>query len=816
MTEAVEYLLNELSLEEKCSLTAGASLWYLPPIERVGLPALKVSDGPSGVRGDSFGGRRSLSLPCGTAVGSTWNPELVGQLGQALAAEARSKGVHVLLGPTVCIVRTPLAGRTFESFSEDPLLTARLTVAYVRGVQSLGVACCVKHYACNDQEHERMTISAEVDERTLREIHLPAFEAAVREAGVWALMTAYNKVDGIYCGEQPALLNGILRGEWGFDGVAMSDWYGTHSTAPAALAGLDLEMPGPPSWLGPGLAAAVWEGDVEEGVVDDQVRHMLDLMDRVGLLDPKSGAVGDEQEEDDPGRRALARRVAVEGTVLLHNDGLLPLDPASAGRVAVIGPNALQMAMGGGSSEVTPHRRRSVVDALAERLPQSMVTYEPGCRIDRGIPPIDVRLLRPASGGRDGFTVEFYDGGELPEAGALEPVDVGMIHSARAVWIAPPPGLEVGNWSGRLRATFTPDQSGTWQLGLESAGRSVLRLDGEVVLDNSDPQRGTGFYGAGSEPIDVAWDLEAGRSYELAIDLWPRSRNNPVMGVLVRAGRPQAEDEFGRAVEAAGAADVAVVVVGLNNQWESEGFDRPDLRLPGVQRELIEAVLDVNPRTVVVVNAGAPVEMPWAERAGAVLLPWYAGEEGADALADIVVGVSDPGGRLPVTIPARLEDTPTAGAPEWYPGVDGKVVYEEGVFVGYRHYDTYDIEPAFAFGHGLSYGEVVWESVDIEADKVTVRLWNPGDRPGTEVVQVYRGNLGSQVPRPARELVGFVKVELGAGERQQVEVGLDAVAYRYWDVDAHGWRSDPGSYELLVGASSRDIRVSGVVEWDGR
>jgi beta-glucosidase len=288
------------------------------------------------------------------------------------------------------------------------------------------------------------------------------------------------------------------------------------------------------------------------------------------------------------------------------------------------------------------------------------------------------------------------------------------------------------------------------------------------------------------------------------------------MGAIVRAERPEPEDEFARAVEAAGAADVAVVVVGLNSQWESEGYDRPDLRLPALQRELVEAVLDVNPRTVVVVNAGSPVEMPWAERAGAVLLPWYAGEEGADALADIVVGLSDPGGRLPLTMPERLEDTPAAGAPEWYPGVNGKVIYEEGVFVGYRHYDTNEIEPAFEFGHGLSYGDVVWEHVDVGAEKVTVDLWNRGERPGTEVVQVYRGNLGSPVPRPARELVGFVKVGLDPGQRQQVEVGLDAVAYRYWDVDTHGWRSDPGSYELLVGASSRDIRASAVVEWDGR
>ena len=254
-----------MSLDEKCSLTAGADLWYLPPVERLGIPALKVSDGPSGVRGDSLIGRRSLSLPCGMAIGSTWNPPLVERLGEVLAAEARSKGVHVLLGPTVCIPRTPLAGRTFESFSEDPLLTARLAVAYVRGVQANGVACCIKHYACNDQEHERMTISAEVSERALREIHLVAFEAAVREAGVWSVMTAYNKVNGTYCGEQPDLIDGVLRDEWGFDGLVMSDWFGTHSTVPAALAGLDLEMPGPSAWLGPSLAAAVRGGRGRRG-----------------------------------------------------------------------------------------------------------------------------------------------------------------------------------------------------------------------------------------------------------------------------------------------------------------------------------------------------------------------------------------------------------------------------------------------------------------------------------------------------------------------------------------------------------------------
>jgi beta-glucosidase len=632
-------------------------MWYLPPVARLGIPALKVSDGPSGVRGDSLIGRRSLSLPCGMAVGSTWDPDLVGLLGGVLAAEARSKGVHVLLGPTVCIVRTPLAGRTFESFSEDPVLTAHIAAAYVQGVQGGGVASCIKHFACNDQEHERMTISAEVDERTLREVHLVAFEHAVHEAGVWSVMTAYNKVNGVYCGEQPDLINGVLRREWGFDGLVMSDWFGTHSTAPAALAGLDLEMPGPSAWLGPTLAAAVRDGLVDESVVDGQVRNVLRLMRRVGILGAATSP--DELEQDDPARRVVARRVAAEGTVLLVNDGTLPLDPSSIGSVAVIGPNAGLLAMGGGSSEVTPHRRRRVDEALAERLPAATVSSEVGCRIDRGLPAIDLRLLADET-----LRIDYFENPDL--AGAAVATDEA--HTARVLWIGPPQQeLTIGSCSVRLSATFVPDVSGAWRLGLESAGRAVLRLDGAVVVDNTDPVRGSSFYGAGSEPVEVTFDLAAGRSYELAVDVWPRSSSSPIMGARIGAAPPDRGDEFERAVDAAAAADVAVVVVGSNGQWESEGHDRLDLSLPGRQRELVEAVLAVNRRTIVVVNAGSPVEMPWAERAGAVLMTWYPGEEGADALADMLVGLAEPSGRLPVTFPARAEDGPwsTARAFSW-------------------------------------------------------------------------------------------------------------------------------------------------------
>jgi beta-glucosidase len=802
--DAIDKLVAAMTLDEKASLTAGNSLWYLPAVDRLGIPALKVSDGPSGVRGDSLIGRRSLSLPCGMTVGATWNPDLVGELGGVLAAEAMSKGVHVLLGPTVCIVRTPLAGRTFESFSEDPLLTARLAVAYVGGVQGGGVGCCIKHFACNDQEYERMTISVEVDERTLHEIHLPAFEAAVQEAGVWAVMTAYNRVNGIYCGEQPELIGRVLRGEWGFDGLVMSDWFGTHSTAPAALAGLDLEMPGPPAWLGPTLADAVRSGDIPETVLDEMVVHLLRLMDRVGILGGDPSAGQPEQEEDHPDRRAVARRVVTEGTVLLHNDGLLPLDPGAVTRVAVIGPNAGQLEAGGGSSEVTPHRRRRLFEAVGDRLPGATVVHEIGCRIGRGLPTIDVGLTQPEAGrNQAGLKVDYFD--NLDRQG--DPVRSETAYTGRLTWVGQVgPGLPSASSSVRIRTTFTPDVSGPWRWGLESAGRSVLRLNGDLVVDNTKPTRGASFYGAGSALVEQEQVLEADRPYALEVELWPRGTSSPILGVRIAADRPNVPDELERAIAAARQAEVAVVVVGSNGLWESEGFDRPDLSLPGRQRELVEAVIAANPRTVVVVNAGSPVELPWAERAGAVLVAWYPGEEGADAIADMLVGLAEPSGRLPVSFPHRIEDTP---AFPHYPGADGRVTYGEGVFVGYRHYETTGVAPQFPFGHGLSYTSFhCGEPTAVqEADRtsLTVPLTNTGGRTGSEVVQVYVRPLAPRLSRPERELGAFTKVALAPGESRSVVLELTPRAFAYWDVQTHDWRNDPGAYELLIGSSSRDI-----------
>jgi beta-glucosidase len=797
----VERLVEAMTLEEKAALTGGDDVWHLPAVERLGLGRLKVSDGPSGVRGERIGTRRSLSFPCGMAAGATWDVELLGRYGATLAEEAKAKGVHVLLGPTVCIPRTPLAGRTFESFAEDPFLSARLTVAYVLGVQAAGVGCCVKHFACNDQEHERMTISAEVDERTLREIHLPSFEAAVREAGTWSVMSAYNRLNGTYCGEHPWLLDELLRDEWGFDGVVISDWFGTHSTAPAANAGLDVEMPGPPAFLGPKLVDAVRDGTVEEAVLDEHARRIVRLASRCGLLAAKP-AEGEPQDPEVAARRAVARELAVAGAVLLRNDGLLPLD-ASVRTVAVIGPNAdLIEAGGGGSSQVTPHRMLSFVDELRARAGDVEVVYEQGCRLDRGVPTVDLRLI-PGGLHLESFANTGWEG---------EPAGEDTLWTGSFVALGDPiPGVSVSSFSLRARATFRPDVSGTWQLGIANAGKARILLDREVVVDNTKPARGEFFYGMGSGTVSAAVDLVAGTEHELVVDMV--CDHLPVAGFRLGALRPEVADAMARAVDAAAAADDAIVVVGANGQWETEGSDRRDLRLIGDQEELLRRVLEANPRTAVVINAGAPVETAWADDAGAVLMLWYPGEEGGPALADIVTGAVEPSGRLPITFPRRLEDGATEG---WYPGADGKVTYGEGLLVGYRHFDANAVEPAFAFGHGLSYTTFDYGAPTVEVDghraTVTLPLTNTGSRRGTEVVQLYVRDVEASVPRPEQELKAFAKVALDAGETAVVTLALDERAFAFWDVSTHHWLIEPGRFELFVGASSRDIRQRASIE----
>jgi beta-glucosidase len=789
MGERIDKIVGEMTLDEKAALCAGVDLWHGPGVPRLGVPALKVTDGPSGARGEEWSGRPSANFPCGSALGATWNTDLVHEVGERLGIEAKRKNAHALLAPTVNIHRHPLAGRNFECYSEDPYLSARMAVAYITGVQSQGVSCTVKHFVANDSEFERMTISSEVDERTLREISLVPFEAAVREAGTWALMTAYNRVNGVYCCEQAELL-GLLRDEWNFDGVVMSDWHGTHSTVAAANAGLDLEMPGPPQYFGEALASAVRAGEVAESVVDDKARRILTLLERTNRLEDT--LVHEEECVDDPVDRAIARRAARESFVLLKNDNdALPLR-LDVRTLAVIGPNADALVIqGGGSARVEPHPPVSPLEGLRARFKGVDVEHERGCYSFKRTPVLDTRVLDGA------LTVEYYAGREREG----DPVYTHESNRGLFTFMGPVGHGVPAEFSLKVRGTVVAPEDGTWTFTLVQVGRARLSIDGDVVVDNWQPTaRSDAFMGFGSEEARGEIELRAGEPRALEIEfIAPRGLG----GLEIGCRPPAPPDLMERAVALAQRADAVVCIVGTDNDWESEGHDRERIDLPPPQDELIRAVAAANSRTVVVLNAASPTAMPWAPDVAAIVQAWFPGEEWGNALADVVSGDVSPSGKLPTTFPVRIEDTPAFTN---YPGERGHVRYGEGVFVGYRWYDDRGIEPRYPFGHGLSYTTFEIGTPEFNGSTLKMTVTNTGAVRGGEVVQVYVRDVLATVARPPQELKAFAKVFLDAGASKDMTFELSDRAFAFWDIEAHDWLVEPGEFELLVGTSSRDIR----------
>jgi beta-glucosidase len=813
-TEArIDALVQALTLAEKVSLLAGASFWTTPPIERLGIPAIKVSDGPNGARGGGgfVGGVTSACFPVGISLASTWNTALVEQVGQALAEETQAKGAHLLLAPTVNIHRSPLNGRNFECYSEDPYLSARMAVAYINGLQSRNVGATVKHFVCNDSEFERNTISSEVDERTLREIYLPPFHAAVQEAGSWAVMSSYNKVNGVYAGENAPILRDILKDEWGFDGIVMSDWFGTKSTVDAANNGLDLEMPGPPQWRGQKLLAAAEAGEVDLAEIDESVRRMLRVITRAGAFEQPE--LRPEQAVDRPEHRTLLRAAAAEGIVLLKNSSdILPVDLDRVTSVAIIGPNAkTAQIMGGGSAQVNAHYAVTPFDGVVAQAGERVeLDYEIGCTNHKQLPRLDARLLASTGDAEGGFTISYYNNLDL----AGDPVLTKTTSSSEHVWLGEvAPGVLQRGFSARLVGRFTPRENGAHIFGLSSAGLSRFFVDGQQVIDNWNNQtRGDSYFGAGSTEVTTRVDLAAGKTYELRVDY---SSQGATLLTGVRLGYlpPVAEDSIARATALAARSDVALVFVGLNGDWESEGHDRPDMELVGEQVALIEQVAAANPNTVVVLQTGSPISMPWLDQVAGVIQAWYPGQECGNAIADVLFGAVNPSGKLPQTFPLRLEDNP---AYINYPGENGRVRYGEGIFVGYRYYEKKRVAPLFPFGFGLSYTSFAYANLRLSADTlapderltISVDVTNSGRRAGQEIVQLYVHDVAARLSRPYKELKSFAKVALAPGETATVTLALDKRALAYWDDGKHAWVSEAGAFEALVGGSSQDIRVS--------
>jgi beta-glucosidase len=831
----IDAALSALTLADKCRLVAGQTNWRTKAFPDAGVPQLKMSDGPTGIRGEGQGGTGTpgVAVPTGITLGATWDPDLLGEIGDLLGTEAIRKKAHVLLGPTVNLHRTPLGGRTFECYSEDPELSGALAAAYVRGVQAHDVAVTVKHFVCNDTEVDRMTVNVEVDERPLRELYLRPFERAVKEGGAWGIMSSYNRVAGEHAAENRRLLTDILRSEWGFDGYVVSDWFGVHEPVGAANAGLTLEMPAPVRVYGHRLVEAVERGEVTEDTVDGLVRDLLTVMNRT-RADERS-CDDAEASLDDPTERALTRRAAVSGTVLLRNEPLagtgkpvLPIDAVGLTSVAILGPNAvIDRSMGGGSSSLTTFRHRTLLDAMADRLgdvaPSATVTFEPGVRTDRLTPIVRKGQLQTPSG-EQGLRLEYVNGTDWD---ASSVVDTTTPTSMVRFFGSVPDEVDASAFGTRVTGTFVPAEDGPHVFGAVSTGPVIMTAttaNGDIhsVVDDPEMQlpRTREFFGYGSEESTCVIDCVAGEPVELSV-LWRTSDNKGFAAFRFGVRPPEPADLLDRAIAAAAAADVAVVMVGTNDEWETEGFDRDVMDLPGRQDELVERVVAANPNTVVIVNAGSPVTMDWAAPdhaapAPAIVTSFFAGQEQAEALVDVILGEVDPGGRLPLTIPARLADHPAIDNHEPDRSGDGppQQRYEEGLFIGHRHYERSGVAPRFWFGHGLSYGSSDWgqatstatsapaDSLDADPIVVTIPVANAGDRDVTVVVQGYVAPINPTVERPARELKVWDKQVLSPTSTATVNLTLDSNAFHHWDEASNAWVVAAGEYDVVVARSS--------------
>ncbi|WP_372526887.1 beta-glucosidase H [Piscinibacter sp.] len=809
---AIDALLDAMTLREQVALLVGADFWTTVPVPRLGVPAFKVTDGPNGARGGSFkGGVTTACFPVGISLAATWNTALIREAGEALAVQARMKGASVLLAPTVNLHRSTLNGRNFECYSEDPWLAGEIGVAYIRGVQGQGVAATIKHFVGNESEYQRMTISSSIGERALRELYLLPFEKAVKEAGVWAVMSAYNRINGCFAGDHAPLIAGVLRGEWGFDGLVMSDWFATLDTVKAAQAGLDLEMPGPTRCRGEQLVQAVEAGQVDAGKVRAGAGHVLRLAQRVGAFD--SPGIAEERSVDLPKHRALIRRLGAEGCVLLKNENaLLPLAPAGQAprrTLALIGPNAkTAQIMGGGSATVNALHRITPFQGIAAQCgAETILLHATGADNHRWVPvlnqPMELVFFNSTDFSGPEVLRKTYPSSEQMWAGAVED------------------GVDGDAFSARGALSYVAAADGEHQISLTSAGLCRCWLDGELLIDAwTNWQRGDTYFTFGCDEIVVTRRLRAGQRCEFTLE-FSTATPEPTPPKAIRLGvhRPRGEAAIEQAVAVASVADAALVFVGLNAEFDNEGLDRHDMNLPHGQDELIRRVAAANPNTVVVLQTGAPVTMPWLDKVPALLQAWYPGQECGHAIADVLFGVADPGGRLPQTFPKRLADNPTFGDPRRYPGVDGEVRYDEGILIGYRHYEGRHVAPLFPFGHGLSYTRFEHTHLTLSASElapggrleVSVDVTNRGERSGHEVVQLYLADRVATVERPPQELKAFSKLELAPGETGTARMSLDMRSFAFFDERRVAWVAEAGEFEIRVGASSQDIRQRAVI-----
>ncbi|KAJ5369221.1 beta-glucosidase I [Penicillium cataractarum] len=811
----VEKTIEELTLGEKVALTAGRDFWHTTPIPRLNIPSLRMSDGPNGVRGTRFfNGIPAACFPCATALGATWDTELLAEVGSLMGEEAIAKGTHIILGPTINIQRSPLGGRGFESFSEDGVLSGTLAGHMCKGMQEKGVAATLKHFVCNDQEHERMAVNSIVTERALREIYLLPFQLAMRICRSACIMTAYNKVNGTHVSENKAIIDDILRKEWGWEGLIMSDWFGTYTTSDSINAGLDIEMPGKTRWRGEALAHAVSSNKVPQFKLDERVRNILNLINRVDAVGIPEGA--EEKALNRPEDQALMRRAAAESVVLLKNEGgALPLK--KDGSVLVIGPNAKTASYcGGGSASLAPYYTVSPFDGVAAKS-QGEVKYVQGVYSHKELPLLGPLLK--TEDGKTGFTFKVYN----EPHGAEERTLVDELHLVSSMGFLMDyinPKIKSMTFYVDMEGYFTPEEDGLYDFGVTVVGTGRLLVDGEVVVDNTKNQKqGSAFFGTATiEELGVK-ELKAGQTYKVVFEFGSAPTSDlDTRGIVVfgpggfrfGATRRVSQDELiSKAVEQAKEAEQVIIFAGLTSEWETEGYDRDHMDLPPGSDDLISRVLAVNPNAVVVIQSGTPVTMPWANEARALVQAWFGGNECGNGIADVLYGDVNPSAKLPITFPRRLQDNPSYVN---FRSERGRVLYGEDIYVGYRFFEKSDVTPEFPFGHGLSYTTFTRSDLQIstvpeeakytesgEPITATATVTNTGSIAGAEIVQLWIVPPKTDVNRPLRELKAFKKVFLQPGESKTVELSVEKkIATSWWDEQREQWISEKGRYQVSV------------------
>ncbi|KAI5479110.1 beta-glucosidase [Pseudohyphozyma bogoriensis] len=805
-----EAILKQLSTDEKVDLLAGVDSWHTFPIPRLGVPKIRVSDGPNGVRGTKFfGGAAASCFPAATAMGASFDTDLVRRVGEALGDECRARGVACLLGPTTNLARNPRGGRGFESYGEDPYLLGVLGKAWVEGVQSRKVMTTPKHFVANEQEYNRRSNNSVIDERTLHELYLEPFriQCLARPSG---FMTSYNRVNGTHVAESPYFLRKILRGDFEFKGMLMSDWSGTYSSAEAIKASLDLEMPGPTKLRGELLQRDITSGKLTVADIDECALRVLRFVKEA----MESGIPPDAEEGtiDTPAVRALLKESAAAGVVLLKNtQNTLPISAKKGMKIAVIGPNAkVAQISGGGSASLAPTYKISPLEAITTYAESvgAEVSYEEGADISRWSPLLSKYLRLPGGKVEDEpqCRFDFYD--QNPHTNtSLEPLYTKLTDSSYAYFIDGIPSHIP------MRTTFIPDADGTWEFGLGVAGQANLYINDELIVENRENQQpGLLFFTTGAEERIGRLDVKAGQAYKLEVHFTNFKQINPTGpyagrrgGIRVGGQRKFSQTEqIGKAVELSKASDVTILVIGTTTEWESESYDRDDIKLPAGSDALVEAVLAANPSTIVVNQSGMPVEFPWITKCSSLLQAFFGGNECGTAIADAVFGLANPSGKLPVSFPNKLEDCSSHG----YFGDFKDTVYAEGIKVGYRYFNQ-DGNPdaMFPFGYGLSYTTFAYSNLTVQklpnyGLSANFSLTNTGRVAGAEAPQVYIHHPQSRVERPLVELKGFAKVFLQPGEKKEVTVNMDHSALSYYDVSTKSWVGEKGTFEVRVGPSS--------------